>query len=223
MTGYVRQSTADIVTSAVVEAAPVNAEFNQIETAFNVTTGHKHDGSASEGQQIDAGNLTGTLTVGHGGTGSNLSGALYAGGFIVGNNAATALTVRRNNLSGAATPTVSDDSSAGYGPTSVWLDLTNNKGWLCLQSNVGAAVWAEMSGTSDALIVAEASSWAAVASGHATTSSANLSLAMNELNTARAAQQTSIGRVMKVEADVRKLNRKINRGDNLAIYAQVYG
>ena len=52
MAGYTRQSTADIVSNAVIKAAPVNAEYNALRDAFTHATGHKHDGSSTEGAFI---------------------------------------------------------------------------------------------------------------------------------------------------------------------------
>ncbi len=52
MTGYVRQSAADIVPTAVVRSAPVNSEFNAIRDAFSTSTGHRHDGSTAEGSYV---------------------------------------------------------------------------------------------------------------------------------------------------------------------------
>lgn len=56
MSGYTRQSTADIIPTAVVRAAPINAEFNAIRDAFDFdstgVTGHKHDGSADQGSYV---------------------------------------------------------------------------------------------------------------------------------------------------------------------------
>ncbi len=53
MSGYTRQSVADIVPTAVVRAAPINAEYNKLRDAFaqsdTGTTGHKHDGTSDEG------------------------------------------------------------------------------------------------------------------------------------------------------------------------------
>jgi hypothetical protein len=48
MSGYTRQSAADIVPTAIVRSAPVNTEFNAIRDAFDATVGHKHDGSTGE-------------------------------------------------------------------------------------------------------------------------------------------------------------------------------
>ena len=52
MAGYVRQSTADIIPTATVRAAPINAEYNAIRDAFAASGGHKHDGTAGEGEYI---------------------------------------------------------------------------------------------------------------------------------------------------------------------------
>jgi hypothetical protein len=49
MSGYTRQSVADIIASAVIKAAPVNAEFNALRDAFEAGTGHRHDGDTGEG------------------------------------------------------------------------------------------------------------------------------------------------------------------------------
>ena len=49
MAGYTRQSSADIVPTAVVRATPLNNEFNALRDALAATTGHKHDGTAAEG------------------------------------------------------------------------------------------------------------------------------------------------------------------------------
>jgi hypothetical protein len=52
MAGYTRQSVADIIANAVIKAAPVNAEYNAIRDAFAFATGHKHDGSSTEGAYV---------------------------------------------------------------------------------------------------------------------------------------------------------------------------
>ena len=52
MTGYVRQSAADIVPTGVVRAAPINNEYNALRDAFAVGGGHKHDGTAAEGHPV---------------------------------------------------------------------------------------------------------------------------------------------------------------------------
>ena len=52
MTGYVRQSAADIVPTGVVRAAPINNEYNALRDAFAVNGGHRHDGTAAEGHPV---------------------------------------------------------------------------------------------------------------------------------------------------------------------------
>jgi hypothetical protein len=52
MAGYARQSVADIVANEVIKAAPINAEFNALRDAFLVASGHKHDGSSTEGSYV---------------------------------------------------------------------------------------------------------------------------------------------------------------------------
>ena len=52
LAGYVRQSSADIIPTATLRAAPINAEYNKLRDAFAVSSGHKHDGSIGEGGYI---------------------------------------------------------------------------------------------------------------------------------------------------------------------------
>ncbi len=53
MTGYVRQSTAEIQTGEPILALPLNNEFNALEDAFHGTTGHTHDGTTGDAPKID--------------------------------------------------------------------------------------------------------------------------------------------------------------------------
>jgi hypothetical protein len=48
---------------------------------------------------------------------------------------------RKFNLSASASPTVNDDSSAGYSVGSLWIDTTNSTVWRAVDVSVGAAVW----------------------------------------------------------------------------------
>ena len=52
MAGYTRQSSADIIATAVVRANPLNVEYNALRDAFNASTGHKHDGTTAEGAYV---------------------------------------------------------------------------------------------------------------------------------------------------------------------------
>lgn len=52
----------------------------------------------------------------------------------------------KHKLDGGAAPTVNDDSGDGYSVASVWVDLTNDLAYICVDSTVGAAVWLSVSG-----------------------------------------------------------------------------
>ena len=52
MAGYIRQSTADIIPTATVRAAPINAEYNALRDAFAASGGHKDDGTSDEGEYV---------------------------------------------------------------------------------------------------------------------------------------------------------------------------
>ena len=53
MAGYTRQDTANSIANGnVIDADVFDAEYNAIESAFNNTTGHAHDGSAGSGAPI---------------------------------------------------------------------------------------------------------------------------------------------------------------------------
>ena len=48
MAGYTRNDTTNqIADGNVINAAPLDGEFNAIQAAFNVSSGHTHDGSTS--------------------------------------------------------------------------------------------------------------------------------------------------------------------------------
>ena len=59
MAGYTRQSIADIINGANITAPPLNAEFNQLQSAFDGNTGHQHTGGTGDAPKI---NLTTSIT-----------------------------------------------------------------------------------------------------------------------------------------------------------------
>ena len=69
---YTRQSSSAIVDGAVIEAADINAEFDQILAAFAVSTGHTHDGTAGEGGPITK-LLGSSITIGDATAGNNIA------------------------------------------------------------------------------------------------------------------------------------------------------
>ena len=69
---YTRQSASAIVDGGIIEAADLNAEFNQLLAAFAVSSGHTHDGTAAEGGPITK--LLGTaITIGDGTAGTDIA------------------------------------------------------------------------------------------------------------------------------------------------------
>lgn len=53
MAGYTRfDVTNQIADTNVINAAPLNGEFDAVEAAFNAVSGHRHDGSSAEGAPI---------------------------------------------------------------------------------------------------------------------------------------------------------------------------
>ena len=51
-TTYTRQESGNITDGSVIEAAHLNNEYNQIQSAFAASTGHSHDGTAGEGGYV---------------------------------------------------------------------------------------------------------------------------------------------------------------------------
>ena len=69
---YTRQSSSEIVDGEVINAADFNNEFNQLVSAFAVSTGHTHDGTTAEGGPVTK--LLGTaITIGDGSSGTDIT------------------------------------------------------------------------------------------------------------------------------------------------------
>jgi hypothetical protein len=121
MAGYVRQSAATIVNGAAITAPPLNAEFNQIVSAFASSSGHAHTGATGDGPKIAlATSVSGYLPVANGGV---------AG---------------KNNTTATSVPGVGDDSADGYAPGSIWENTSTGRIYICVGNNSGAAVWREL-------------------------------------------------------------------------------
>lgn len=53
MAGYTRQDTANnIANGSVIDADDLDGEFNAVESAFNASSGHSHDGTSGDGASI---------------------------------------------------------------------------------------------------------------------------------------------------------------------------
>lgn len=64
----------------------------------------------------------------------------------VGSSGGNRLIGLLKKIDATAAPTVNDDAGDGYSVGSLWLDVTNDKGYILLDSTVGAAVWQQFSG-----------------------------------------------------------------------------
>ena len=120
MAGYTRQSTASIINGENITAPPLTAEFNQLAAAFNLSTGHSHDGTTGNAPKIELStSATGFLPINSGGTGG------------------------RNNFSATRVPGVGDDTADGYAIGSVWYFIADDRYFVCMYADSGAAVWLE--------------------------------------------------------------------------------
>jgi len=117
MAGYTRQSASSILNTLDITAAPLNAEFNAIQTSMG-TGGHTHDGVAGNGPKIPLGtSVSGYLPANNGGTGG------------------------KNNITATSNPTVNDDAGDGYSVGSIWVNTTTGRTHFCVGNSTGAAVW----------------------------------------------------------------------------------
>lgn len=153
MSGYTRQSVAQIQNGEVVEAAPINAEFNALQGAFNGSSGHIHDGTTGNGPKINlTTSLTGVLPVAHGG---------YAA---------------IHKIDATSAPSSSNDSSEGYGPGSHWVDVTNDFVWVCVDATPLSAVWRRLTQT-----ITGTANQVTVTNGDGTSGEPTISMASNFL------------------------------------------
>lgn len=126
MAGYTRQSAANIVNGAVVNASDHNAEYNAIEAAFNASTGHTHDGTTGGGAPVakwalgtssltsPAGYIAGDTNTGVGQVGGADTISLIAGGVESLRATAIASAVNFVRVYGATTnnaPTITVDGA----------------------------------------------------------------------------------------------------------------
>ena len=127
MTGYTRQSVASIINGEDITAPPLNAEFNSLQSAFNGTSGHSHDGGTGSAPKINLGtSVSGYLPSLHGGVGG------------------------LNNMAASTAPTTTSDVSSGYAPGSIWLDTSTGRFYLCVVNTANNAIWTELVGVQEA-------------------------------------------------------------------------
>ena len=88
MTGYTRQSLADIQNGQDIVAGPLNDEFNALATFADAVTGHTHDGTPGSGPKIDLTlGVNNLLPIANGGTNAaTAAGARSTLGVVIGTN-----------------------------------------------------------------------------------------------------------------------------------------
>lgn len=122
MAGYTRQSSSSIASGQSVAATPLNNEFNQVQAAFDASSGHNHDGSTS-------------------GNGPKLALTASVSGFLPLANGGVA---GKNNVASSAVPAVTNDVDEGYNVGSFWANEATDRGYICYNNADGAAVWKEI-------------------------------------------------------------------------------
>ena len=121
MAGYIRQSVADIINGAEITAPPLNAEFNQLVSAFNASSGHSHTGATGEAPKINlTTSVSGVLPAANGGTGG------------------------ANKMDATSAPVSANDNTQGYAPGSFWENVTDGRVYICVGNATNAAVWREL-------------------------------------------------------------------------------
>lgn len=60
----------------------------------------------------------------------------------------------KSNYTATAAPTVNDDIDDGYGVGSVWIDVTGDNAYTCVDATAGAAVWRQINGGTSASLPA---------------------------------------------------------------------
>lgn len=140
-TGYTRNDTGNnIADGNVINASDLDGEFDAVESAFNGSTGHSHDGTTGEGPQIDTAGIaddavtgdkidsTTTVTAASfvGPVTGNVTGNLT--GDVTGNaDTATALeTSRTISLTGDVTGSASFNGTANASITATIADDSHN-------------------------------------------------------------------------------------------------
>ena len=121
MAGYTRQSTASILNGQAITAPPLTAEFNQLASAFNASSGHTHDGSTGNSNKINlVTSVTGFLPAANGGIGG------------------------KNKSDATAKPVATNDASEGFAVGSVWTNVSTGRVYICIVNTNNSAVWREL-------------------------------------------------------------------------------
>jgi len=130
-TGYTRNDTANnIADGNVINASDLDGEFDAIQSAFNGTTGHSHDGTTGEGPQIDtAGIANDAVTLGTKTSGNYVAAGAVSGVGLSGSAASegATFTVTSNATdANTASTIVARDASGNFSAGTITAALTGN-------------------------------------------------------------------------------------------------
>jgi len=130
-TGYTRNDTANnIADGNVINASDLDGEFDAIQSAFNATTGHSHDGTTGEGPQIDtAGIANDAVTLGTKTSGNYVAAGAVSGVGLSGSAASegATFTVTSNATdANTASTIVARDASGNFSAGTITASLTGN-------------------------------------------------------------------------------------------------
>lgn len=120
------QTLQQAIVQNTQEVAALKAQVNRIAT---------RDGQI----RLDGGTIVGLLPT-HGHLGTGQGGVLASGtGFL--HRLASSYEHVKSNLGATVDPITTDDSDSDYQVGSLWINITLNKAFRCLDATVGAAVW----------------------------------------------------------------------------------
>lgn len=101
------------------------------------TDGTKLDGIEAAADVIDATNVAAATAVMDGDFAGTYAGEMTRTG-------SAAYAVVKHNITATTDPGVGDDSDDDYGVKSVWINVTLDTAWVCVDATVGAAVWLQI-------------------------------------------------------------------------------
>jgi len=104
-----------------------------VDTRDIATDGAKLDSIEAAADVTDATNVAAT--------GAVMDGDFSGSEGIMRKTGAGTYTVVKTNLVATSNPLVTSDAAAGYGIASIWVNLTSDEAFMCLDATNGAAVW----------------------------------------------------------------------------------
>lgn len=124
-------------------------------TAKGVTNGDAHDHSGGDGAQINHTTLSNIGTNTHAQIDTHLGSTANPHSVTKAQVGLGDVANILDKLDATSAPTANDDSGDGYAVGSVWVDVTADKAYICVDAALTAAVWKEAGGTGGSITVEE--------------------------------------------------------------------